>query len=115
MTTNNSLSAFVAIEPYESGFDMTFTELHLTTSYWKGRGVQLHVQPCHRTERGDLQEMMMCFNTLEDGMYIKEGIPMTRFNAKQLENIHQDLVGMGEQIANLWNKRDFDAIKALFN
>jgi hypothetical protein len=115
MTKNNSLSAFVAIEPYQSGYDMTFTELHLTTSYWKGRGVQLHVQPCHRTERGDLEEMMMCFNTLEDGMYAKERIPMSRFNAKQLENIHKDFVGMGEKIAKLWNERNFDGIKELFS
>ena len=113
--TNDSLSAFVAIEPYASDFDMTFTELHLTTSYWKGRGVQLHVQPCHRNESGDLQEMMMCYNTLEDGMYAKERIPMTRFNAKQLQNIHADFVGMKDKIADLWNKRDFDGIKALFS
>ena len=112
--TNDSLSAFVAIKPYQSGYDMTFTELHLTTSYWKGRGVQLHVQPCHRTERGDLQEMMMCFNTIEDGMNVKL-IPMARKNQKQLENIHADVVGMGSKIADLWNKRDFDGIKALFN
>ena len=113
--TNNSLSAFVAIQPYQSGYDMTFTELHLTTSYWKGRGVQLHVQPCHRTERGDLQEMMMCFNVIEDGMYAKSGIPMARFNAKQLQNIHADFVGMKDKIAELWNKRDFEGIKNLFN
>ena len=113
--TNNSLSAFVAIEPYASGFNMTFTELHLTTSYWKGRGVYLHVQPCHRNEHGHLEEMMMCFDTLEDGMYAKERIPMARFNAKQLENIHKDFVGMGGMIAELRNKRDFDGIKALFS
>lgn len=112
--TTDSLSAFVAIEPYASNFDMTFDELHLTTSYWKGRGVYLHVQPCHR-DNGNLEEMMMCFNVLEDGMYAKEQIPMPRFNAKQLENIHKDFVGMGEKIAQLWNERNFDGIKELFS
>jgi hypothetical protein len=32
-----------------------------------------------------------------------------------LENIHKDFVGMGGMIAELWNKRDFDGIKALFS
>ena len=59
--------------------------------------------------------MMMCYNTLEDGMCAKERIPMTRFNAKQLQNIHADFVGMKDKIADLWNKRDFDGIKALFS
>lgn len=111
--TTDYLESFVAIEPYASGYDMTFTELHLTTSYWKGRGVNIHVQPCTR-EKGNLQEMMMCFNTIEDGMNVKL-IPMARKNQKQLENIHADVVGMGDKIADLWNKRDFDGIKALFS
>lgn len=112
--TKDYLESFVKIEPYQSGYDMTFTELHLTTSYWKGRGVNIHVQPCHRTEEGDLQEMMMCFNTIEDGMNVTL-IPMARKNQKQLENIHADFVGMKDKIADLWNKRDFDGIKALFS
>jgi hypothetical protein len=114
MTKNDYLEAFVRIEPYAIDSDMTFTELHLTTSYWKGSGVQLHVQPCHRGEHG-LQEMMMCYNVMEDGMYAKERIPMARFNAKQLENIHKDFVGMGTKIAQLWNERNFDGIKELFS
>ena len=115
MANNEYLSAFVAIEPYASNYDMTFTELHLTTSYWKGKGVQLHVQPCTHNKDGHLEEMMMCFNVMEDGMYAKERIPMARFNAKQLENIHKDFVGMGEKIAQLWNERNFDGIKDLFS
>ncbi len=112
--TKDYLESFVAIEPYASGYDMTFTELHLTTSYYKGRGVYIHVQPCHRSERGDLQEMMMCFNTIEDGMNITL-FPMARKNQKQLEIIHANFVGMKDKIADLWNKRDFDGIKALFS
>jgi hypothetical protein len=48
-------------------------------------------------------------------MYAKERIPMARFNAKQLENIHKDFVGMGKKIAQLWNERNFDGIKELFS
>ncbi len=109
----DSLKNYVAIEPYQSGYDMTFTELELRTMYIKGLGVDIDVQPCTHNEWGGVECMMMCYNPIEDGMTIKR-IPMARKNQKQLEAIHADLVGMKDKIADLWNKRDFDGIKALF-
>ena len=130
------LESYVAIEPYQSGFDMEFNKLELRTSYWKGYGAVINVQPVYIDEQGGKQCMMMCFNPIEDGMEVKR-IPMARKNAKQLEaiynpkriraeslekniakqleNIHKDLCGMGGMIADLWNKRDFEGIKGLFS
>lgn len=108
------LESYVAIEPYQSGFDMEFNKLELRTSYWKGYGAVINVQPVYIDEQGGKQCMEMCFNPIEDGMEVKR-IPMARKNAKQLENIHKDLCGMGGMIADLWNKRDFEGIKGLFS
>jgi len=114
MMTKDYIESYVSIEPYESKFDMTFEKLELKTSYWKGHGIVIHVQPVHFSEDGGKQYMMMCFDPVEDGLQVK-CIPMARKNAKQIENVHKDLVGMGGIIADLWNKRDFEGIKALFS
>lgn len=115
MTSKDQLTNYVAIEPYKSETGaMEFKELELRTIYIKGRGIDLDIQPCAHNEWGGVQCMMMCFQTLEDGMTVKR-MPMARKNAKQIENAHRDLVGMGNKIAELWNKRDFDGIKALFS
>ena len=111
--TNDSLKSYVAIEPYDSSCECHFTELELRTMYWKGRGVAINVQPVERTPFG-VSCIMMGVSAEEMGMIVKR-IPMARFNAKQLENIHADLVGMKDKIAELWNKRDFEGIKNLFN
>jgi len=106
--------SYVSIEPYESGYDMTFDKLELRTSYWKGYGAVIHVQPVHIDEDGRKQCMQMCFNPVVDGLKVAQ-IKMARKNAKQLEAIHKDLCGMGDKIAQLWNERKFDEIKALFS
>lgn len=111
--TNDSFKSYVSITPYQGDCDITFDELELRTMYLKGRGVDIDVQPVHR-DGWSVQCMITAFNTWEGSRTIKR-IPMARKNAKQLQNIHADLVGMKDKIAELWNKRDFEGIKNLFN
>ena len=115
MANNQSMTTFKAIEPYqlyEGGNN--FNEIELSTSYWKGHGIVVSVYPIEhkgwmisRTIMGTCPE--------EEGLRSVAVVRMARFNRKQLENVHADLVGMGDKIADLWNKRDFDGIKALFS
>ena len=107
------MTSYVAIEPYNH-MGMTYNEVELSTSYWKGYGIVLSVYPVQHSG-WMISRTIMGTSPAEEGLRKIACIPLARFNRKRLENAHADLVGMGQMIAQLWNKRDYDGIKALFS
>lgn len=93
----------------------TYDHLLLSVDHrkWQG-GMVLHATPVHKTEYGYEEVYDWQKNPLTAGIDIAV-VPMPRKNQKRIDAAFADLCGLAPQICTLWNKRDFDGIKALFS
>lgn len=104
---------FVKIENYqEEGSNFTHLMLEARQSYRKT--LDCNITPVEVNSFGYSQVFDFSDNPLTAGLSINCGA-MPRKNQKRIDAAQADLNGMGAMIADLWNKRDFDGIKALFS
>lgn len=105
---------FTPIEKYCNG-SVEINNLLLKASHNKYRKtMDLEVSPVGVTECGYRRIYDFSQNPLTSGIILAQ-IPMPRKNQKRIDAAQADLNGMATKIADLWNKRDFDGIKALFS
>ena len=106
---------FVKIENYEGGCGTNFTHLMLEAKQSYRKTLECDITPVEINDGfGYSQVFDFSDNPLTAGISIKCG-DMPRKNQKRIDQAQADLNGMASMIAELWNKRDFDGIKALFS
>ena len=109
------MTKYIAIENYSDGCTTTFNHLELNASHNKYRktlDVCVYPVDCHN---GMVSRVFdFSDNPLTAGLILAR-LPMPRKNQKRIDAAQADLNGMGDKIVDLWNKRDFDGIKALFS
>jgi hypothetical protein len=104
---------FVKIENYQDGCS-NFTHLMLEAKQSYRKTLDCDITPVEVNQFGYSQTFDFSDNPLTAGISIKCS-PMPRKNQKRIDQAQRDLNGMASIIADLWNKRDFDGIKALFS
>ena len=104
---------FVKIESYEKGSG-NFTHLMLEARQSHRKTLECKITPVEINDFGFSCVFDFSDNPLTAGISINCGA-MPRKNQKRIDAAQADLNGMGAMIADLWNKRDFDGIKALFS
>lgn len=105
---------FVKIENYKDGCS-SFTHLMLEAKQSYRKTLDCDITPVEVDETfGYSQVFDFSNNPLTAGISISCGA-MPRKNQKRIDAAQADLNGMAPMIADLWNKRDFDGIKALFS
>ena len=105
---------FVKIENYQEGCS-NFTHLLLEARQSYRKQLECEIKPVTIEDGFGYSEVFdFSDNPLTAGISISCGA-MPRKNQKRIDQAQADLIGMGKQIADLWNKRDFDGIKALFS
>lgn len=104
---------FVKIENYQEGCS-NFTHLMLEAKQSYRKTLDCEIRPVEINDGYGYTEMYdFSQNPLTQGITIVCQ-PMPRRNQKRIDAAQADMNGMAEKIADLWNKRDFDGIKALF-
>jgi len=104
---------FIKIQDYKEGIS-SFNALQVKASHNRYRKtMEIEVVPVelHDGIIGRLYDFSD--NPLTAGIMLAR-IPMPRKNQKKIDAAQKDLDGMAEKIADLWNKRDFDSIRAMF-
>lgn len=105
---------FVKIENYQEGCS-NFTHLLLEAKQSYRKTLDCDITPVEINDGfGYSQVYDFSDNPLTAGISINCGA-MPRKNQKRIDAAQKDLDGMGVLIADLWNKREFDGIKALFS
>ena len=107
------MKKYITIENYQGCANTTFNHLELTASHNKYRKT-MDVEICPVGYHNGIVSKVLDFqkNPLTSGILLAR-IPMPRKNQKRIDAAQADLNGMAQQIADLWDKRDFDGIKAL--
>jgi hypothetical protein len=105
---------FVKIESYQEGCS-NFTHLRLEANQSYRKQLECEIKPVKIEDGFGCSEVFgFSDNPLTAGISINCGA-MPRKNQKRIDAAQADLNGMGDKIADLWNKRDLDGIKALFS
>lgn len=105
---------FVKIESYQEGCS-NFTHLMLEARQSYRKMLECEIKPVEINDGYGYSEMFdFSDNPLTQGITII-ACPMPRKNQKRINAAQADMNGMASTIADLWNKRDFDGIKALFS
>lgn len=101
---------FQEITPYNE-----YNSLRIGASYRKNRGgIVVSITPVCRTSTGYSHIFDFSQDPLTAGMDILT-TPLTRDNKKRVEGAFQHTARLAPQIAELWNKRDFEGIKSLIH
>lgn len=109
----NDYLNYAVIEPYNVGED-SFNCLAITTSYLRGFGLVLRVQPLWWSE--DKERYAFNWDADEEVIGLQVvGHQMKRFSQKSFDDIHSKIKGAKEIISTLWNQRNFEGIKELLS
>lgn len=113
---HTTMAKYIAIDNYTDGCQVTFNNLELNVSHNKYRKtMDVCVYPVEVKNSGIVSRVFdFSQNPLTAGLVLAR-VPMPRKNQKRLDEAQQNLNGMASHIADLWNKREFDNIKALFS